>query len=300
MRRIYLDGLKPRWNGSYEAMGSFIEESNKYIIENPQLKLLKGFISADQGDVSDRNKKHDEALKYYNNSLSYGDYWSFYLDRGKCYLYLKKNDLAVKDLSKAISLKPLAKESYPLRSRAYYFEENISAALKDVQIIRQLWPYDEKGLEWARKVAEDLTAKGHKLAESENHEQAVKQYSLAVEFDPTFAETYYWWGRSLVKLKRNQEALELFKKAIGSDPNHFESYRNIDWLLAENRKWSEIVQYWDQFIKLNPNHAGAYLERGGAYFHQKDYALSANDAKKACDLGNQEGCKRYQQVKTKL
>jgi hypothetical protein len=60
-----------------------------------------------------------------------------------------------------------------------------------------------------------------------------------------------------------------------------------------------IISYWNQFLELEPDHSRAYLERAGTYYHKKDYANSVADLKAACDLGNEEGCKRYDRYKSK-
>jgi len=40
LRRQYMVGLEPRWGGSYEEMGKFATESQRFAHANPQLKLL--------------------------------------------------------------------------------------------------------------------------------------------------------------------------------------------------------------------------------------------------------------------
>ena len=115
---------------------------------------------------------------------------------------------------------------------------------------------------------------------------------------PDNAEAYYYRGYVNEKLKRNIEALSDFEKVVELDPDNFDSYVHIDWHYALERDWQTIVTYWNKYIERNPDDDKAYLERGGTYFRSGKLNLAMQDAKRSCDLGNTEGCKRYDQVKT--
>jgi len=71
----------------------------------------------------------------------------------------------------------------------------------------------------------------------------------------------------------------------------------MDYVLLESKQWDDIIGYWNQFLDLEPDHARAYLERAGTHYHRKDFASSLEDLKAACNLGNDEGCNRYEQYK---
>jgi tetratricopeptide (TPR) repeat protein len=113
-------------------------------------------------------------------------------------------------------------------------------------------------------------------------------------------EAYYCRGIIHEKINRYHRAIADFEKAIKLDPNHFDSYLHIDWLYAQQRKWDTILALWTRFLELNPSHAGAYLERGGTYYRKGDLNGALEDARRACELGNPEGCQRYEQVRDRL
>ena len=74
----------------------------------------------------------------------------------------------------------------------------------------------------------------------------------------------------------------------------------LNYVLLRKRKYNEIVALWDAYIKRNPDDARAYLEREGTYYWKNDSKKAMQDAKKACELGNPEGCKRYKEWQKKL
>ena len=67
----------------------------------------------------------------------------------------------------------------------------------------------------------------------------------------------------------------------------------VDYILAKDQQWGKIINHWNKFLELKPDHAGAYLERAGAHYHNKDFENALGDLKQSCTLGNQEACKRY-------
>ncbi len=66
------------------------------------------------------------------------------------------------------------------------------------------------------------------------------------------------------------------------------------------KKWDAIITHWNQFLELEPNHAKAYLERGDSYYHKGDLKSALLDDRKACDLGEQEACEKYQSLKARV
>ena len=131
-----------------------------------------------------------------------------------------------------------------------------------------------------------------------NNSEALNLLNDVIKDHPDNAKAYYYRGYVNEKLKQNIDALSDFEKVVALDPDNYDSYVHIDWHYAQERDWHTIVTYWDKYIERNPDDDKAYLERGGTYFRSGKLKLAMQDAKRACDLGNREGCKRYDQVKT--
>ena len=107
IRYGYMEGIKPRWGGSYEMMERFAEESEKMaLIKNPRIAVIRGMIEEDKGDVLWHDKKYKQSLKSYSNALQYGEESSLYEKRAKLHARLQQYGKAFNDLARAIELRP--------------------------------------------------------------------------------------------------------------------------------------------------------------------------------------------------
>jgi len=73
------------------------------------------------------------------------------------------------------------------------------------------------------------------------------------------------------------DALADLQKAFQEDKTNFECIRCIDWILAKSGKWDVIIKCWTDYLEANPKDDKAFLERGGAYFHKKDFENALQD-----------------------
>ena len=299
VRSIYMRAVQPRWGGSYAEMENFAKKAEEFSDLNPELTALYGFIYSDQGKIQKSKKKYKSAVNMYTKALSFGDNALVYHDRAQVYhYYLDESQKALADVERCLVLRPTLDKSYRLRSRIYYKLGDIDRALEDLDTAKLLKPEDAYTRKWRKWAAENLLSKGHRIFE-EDLDQAIKNYTYSLRFNPQNQDTYYWRGVAFSRLQKLDFALRDLEKSIELNPQHFDSYLMLDYTLFQERKLDRIISYWDAFIEMEPDHARAYLERAGTYYHKKDYANSLKDLKNACDFGNEEGCKRYKRYKDK-
>jgi tetratricopeptide (TPR) repeat protein len=274
-------------------MEEIARNAEKYCDINPKLSALYGFIYCDQAKTLKRDKKYEEAIELLTKAISFGDHWAFYNERANVYhFYLLEYNRALEDINRSIELRPTIDRNYRLRSRIFFAKGNYSDCFEDLHTAEMLRPGDPETKEWREWASKNLLSKGHRLFKTDLP-AAIENYSLSVKFDNQNYETYYWRGMAFYRLENLKSALSDLELAIEMNPHHFESYRMADYILAKDQQWGKIINHWDKFLELEPDHAGAYLERAGAHYHNKDFEKALADLKKSCELGNQEACKRY-------
>ncbi len=151
-----------------------------------------------------------------------------------------------------------------------------------------------------RDIGPDIVSQAYGLYGQGKYEEAEKLLDGLLRDDPDNPDGHYYRAFVLEKLGRYQEALEDFMAASEAKPDHFDIFMHIDYLLTRRHQWRKVVQSWNTYIENRPSDARAYLERGGAYWQLGKVEEALKDAQKACDLGNEKGCARYQQAKRRL
>lgn len=296
-KATHLKFLKPRWGGSIEAMGEFVEESLVYLPENPRLNWLTGLVYDEVADISKDRKARNEAEKYYTQALSFGENYLVYLHRGKNRYQLDKNIEALADLDKAISLYPERSGSYYWRSVVYSELEEYEKSANDLIRAYQLDPYDASVLKQREWLTKKMIFNGYEFGKDQEYDKALAQFNYAERLNPDNPDIYQRRARVLADLNQINLASNDLKKSISLDPENYGAYALLDWVLAREGKYEEIVRYWDQYIHFKPGHSSAYVERGGAYFQMGNYNDAVMNAKIAAEMGNPLGIETYEKFK---
>ncbi len=117
VRALYLHAMTPRWCGSLDAMRRFVDETSPHITRNPNLRYLKGRVAFEQGEeltVTAEIPRYEEALPYYTEALSYGDYFAYREGRARTLIALGRYDEAITDLEAAIRKRPSSRRLHLL------------------------------------------------------------------------------------------------------------------------------------------------------------------------------------------
>ena len=297
IRKVHLSFLRPRWGGSIEEMGAFVEESLIYLPENPRLNWLAGLVYDEIARISEDREAQSEAEKYYSEALKFGENYIVYQHRGANRYRMDKNTEALEDLSKAISLYPESSQNFYWRSSVYSELGEFEKAAIDLIRAYQLDPYDATVTKERDWLTEKLIYEGYEYNKEQKYAEALKLLNYAAQLSPENDEVYYWRARILSNINQIHLATNDLKKSISIDPTNYASYALLDWVLARVGNYDEIVLYWNKYIEIRPNHSSAYVERGGAYFQMGKYNEAARNAKIAADMGDPLGTEAYEKFK---
>ncbi len=94
---------------------------------------------------------------------------------------------------------------------------------------------------------------------------AEKEFSLALEIRPEFAEAYNNLGLTLSDLGRKDEAVNAFKKGIELSPDSPEAYNNLGCLYKVRKDFQQAVELFNQAIAKREDYSLAYFNLGLAY-----------------------------------
>lgn len=210
LRRQYLWSLQPKWGGSLQAMRAFLKETEPHMTKNPALKELMGYpylVLADALEDHDRN----ESENLLNKSLTFGDHWRFYYERGINRYYQKQYNEALSDLSRALALNPQDPDTLGWRSKTHERLDNKSAAHADINLALRLNAMDDR---WLRM-------RGRMAYEEKRYADALPDFEDALKFGGHAA--YNWWNSGktyLYGFKDYIHAAERLKRASELEPEN--------------------------------------------------------------------------------
>ena len=113
------------------------------------------------------------------------------------------------------------------------------------------------------------------------YEQAVADFTKALEIDSLSGEAYYNRGNSYKQMQETENALEDFNKAIDIFPNYAEAYNKRAGIYVKYREKDKALADYTQAIKLKPGFFDAYNNRGYAHAIYGESDLAIRDFNKA-------------------
>jgi TolA-binding protein len=146
--------------------------------------------------------------------------------------------------------------------------------------------------------ASEYNRRGFEYYKNANYNQAIKDFTIALsmENNPSY---YINRGSSFYELKQYDNAISDFKQAINLAPNEAGAYAWCGNVYYVKKSYYEASEYFSKAIAIVPNNAVLYLNRGQAQFKIGNKSMAASDFKKACELGNEDGCKQLKVLENK-
>jgi tetratricopeptide (TPR) repeat protein len=301
VRLKYLQALTPRLGGSYEKMTTFIDSSERYAEFNPKIKELSASIPADKGNYFYYLGKYGEALKMFTEALTYSKFHSYYADRGDAYVQMHDYVHALSDYDRALELSPNDPEYVTRKANAIAGQTNFNNSKRSMQNTQRYYPADDgnqgQSLVDERTQANKHLDKGMKFGRAGQVREAIAEYNEAIRLVPYEYSPYFNRGVCFSLLHDDDEALQDFLRVIELKPDHKNTYLRMTTIYANRRMYDEALTSINKMILLDPENGEALFTRAKIYERKGSNIQALQDARQACDLGCQEACRYYNQVK---
>jgi tetratricopeptide (TPR) repeat protein len=301
IRLKYAQALTPRLGGSYERMAIFIDSSKSFAAFNPKIKELSASIPADKGNYFYYLGKYGEALKMFTEALTYSTYHSYYADRGDTYVQLHDYVHALNDYDHALELSPNDPEYVSRKANAIASQTNFNNSKKAIQSTQRYSPkYDGiqgQSLVKERTQANNYLESGMKFARTGQLKEAIADFNEAIRIVPYEYAPYFNRALCYSQLHDDDAALEDFLRVVELKPDHSTAYIRMTTIYANRRMYDDALTSINKVISLDPENGEALFTRAKIYERKGSNIQALQDARQACDLGYQEACRYYNQVK---
>jgi serine/threonine protein kinase/Flp pilus assembly protein TadD len=143
--------------------------------------------------------------------------------------------------------------------------------------------YDEAVADYSRALELDMTFvmaynnRGATYERLRKYDEALIDYSSAIQQAPTMAPAYYNRGNVFSKKKRSIEAIEDFTRALQIDPALMRAYinRGSEYYMID--RYHEALEDFTAAIELEPSYAKAHVNRGVIYDSLKQFDRAIED-----------------------
>ncbi|MCC6759441.1 MAG: tetratricopeptide repeat protein, partial [Candidatus Omnitrophica bacterium] len=267
-----INRLTPRWGGSYETMEEFAEDSDQYLDKNPDLKILRGFIYIDRGDIVKRRAESNSKVisTVAKNAVplltSVIDSLATALEKPREYTDEEKENVrkAIELYGRALTFGENA-SFYEDRAYAYDILKNTSAQLADFKRAIELYPIDPNYYEGCARAYFDMG----------NYQESLKNAEMSdrLGFDPESLQQWRKWaaakliysGYQSYMDKNYDEALRVINIAVLFKQDFPETYYWRGRVSTMQGREDLAIEDFEQAIKINPDYFDAYHNLGYLY-----------------------------------
>jgi tetratricopeptide (TPR) repeat protein len=121
-------------------------------------------------------------------------------------------------------------------------------------------------------------------------DEALADFDKAIAVIPSFYPLYNKVGVAYGRDNSFDKAIGCFNKALMINPGDDTAYYYRGYTYSFINQYNKAFEDYDRAIGLNQGNAKAYVQRGNLYLRTANKVLALADFRKACDLGDQEGC----------
>lgn len=254
------------------------------------------------------SKNYADAIEQFSEALSLKtDFVDAYVKRGESYLGLNKPEDAAADYRRALAFDPKNEELY-YRTGLIYDQLNadslaaemFSKAIELKKSYLEAYPnlinvylrsgHSNKALatskSWVDQRSTDLSNYYMGLAYDSlsNLTQAISSYSVSLDKNASFVQSYINKSRAELGLMQLNAAYKDINKAIELDRNNIEAYVLKSQIGVANQDFPNAINDISRAIVLDPDNKDWYAARGQYNMQFSQYAVAIGDFNKVIAL----------------
>ncbi|MCI8327922.1 MAG: tetratricopeptide repeat protein [Lachnospiraceae bacterium] len=116
-----------------------------------------------------------------------------------------------------------------------------------------------------------------------DYDSAIETYTALIEYDEKNAQAYYLRGSVYLHMEKEEQALKDYTKAVETGSTNYEVYEGIYENLLEKGQEEEAREYLEKALNIKPKEAADYAMQGHIYYLLDDYRQAKSSLDKAID-----------------
>ncbi|KPK98512.1 MAG: hypothetical protein AMJ95_03875 [Omnitrophica WOR_2 bacterium SM23_72] len=145
--------------------------------------------------------------------------------------------------------------------------------------------------------AQEKFDSGMEFYEKKMYDQAIKEFTQAIERKSDFAKAHHQRGLAYQSLGKLEKAIADYTAAISLGLCEAEIYYNRGIAYYYNDSLDKAIEDWSQAIEVDPDQPQVYQKRAYAYMLKNQYHKSWDDVRKLRALGYEPDAKFLDELK---
>jgi len=138
--------------------------------------------------------------------------------------------------------------------------------------------------------------RGRELVEQEQYEAAIDEFDAAVVLDPNNAEAFLERGRTWARQEQDRLAVDDLERALELGMDTRELRDQLGLMFYKQDDWDLCIEHLTASVGHDSTNGWAFDMRARCHYLQGDKESARTDARKACDLGLQDGCQTLESL----
>ena len=220
------------------------------LIPIPIWKSIAADYYIKKGDKYFVNERYDEALAFYEKTLSFGCQDSeVYRNIGRIHLQKQRYAAAIQSWQRDRELNPHFPVIYKYLGSAYFL--NGELPLSEQMLIKALQIYP--GYTEARERLKELYQRwGLRLEEKGRIEEAKELYLRSLQTFDDEEQFHLRLGYLYYKTGQAKEAVREFEFVIRTEPGCAEAYKALGYIFYRSSRPQRAIPYYEHYLTLNP------------------------------------------------
>ena len=175
-------------------------------------------------------------------------------------------------------------DDYSTIPEKYRGQSEREPSRKDSEIIL---PGSERGKDLKKTKSGDgiiYLIRGQVNLESRQYDQAISEFTKAIEIDPRDALAYSSRGLAYDLKGQYDQAISDYSKALEINPRDASTYISRGGAYTAKGQFDQAILDYNKAIEIDPRNADAYSSRGDAYEKKGQYDQAISDYNKAIEI----------------
>jgi tetratricopeptide (TPR) repeat protein len=117
----------------------------------------------------------------------------------------------------------------------------------------------------------DHRGRGGAYWDMDKPQQAIREYTLALELNPSDAVAYRGRGWNYYHLKEYQQAINDFERALELDSNQSTAYNGLGQIYKILKEYAQALAHFEREVEVRPTDGVGYALQGEVYIRLKEF-----------------------------